>query len=220
LAELSLPGRVHVGTTPGPVSRLSTGHESLDTVLGGGVPRGRISELVGPLSSGKTSLLLTWLTAATRRGEFTAWVDLADALQPDSVAGADVDLRRLLWVRPCSVREGMRCTELLLQAGGFSLIVLDVGTHLAQPLRSHLWPRLLRAAEQSHTALVVLAPCRLAGSFAALSLRAHSRRALWQRGLWPLFEGFEASLSTERNQLGAPGRSVALLVGQAAAPAY
>lgn len=203
LADLSLPGRVHIGlTTPEPVRRVPGGIAAVDALLGGGVPRGRISEVLGPPSCGKTALILSLLATATRRGEVVACVDLADALHPASVAGAGADLQRVLWVRPPSAVDGMRCTELLLQAGGFAVVVLDFGMALRRPLRRHVWPRLLHAAEQSHTALVVLAPHRLAGSFAVLSLGVRPRRAVWQSGLWPLFDGFVATVRVERNKLG------------------
>lgn len=214
LAELSLPGRVHIGlTTPEPLRRLPSGVDRIDALLGGGVPCGRISEVLGPLSSGKTSLLHRLLTATTRRGEIVACVDLADALHPESVAIAGADLCRVLWVRPPSMPDALRCTELLLQAGGFALIVLDLGTLLPRPLRYHVWPRFMHAAQQSHTALVVLAPRRVAGSFAVLSLGLQPRRLLWQHGLWPLFEGFSTSVLQERNKLGvSEAKSVKLKV--------
>ena len=205
-------------TASEPVRRLSSGLEAIDALLRGGVPQGRISELLGPLSSGKTSFLLALFTAATRRGEVVACVDLADALHPESVAVAGTDLQRLLWVRPCSLTDGFRCTELLLQAGGFALVVLDLGTCRPRPQRSHVWPRhvwprLLRAAEQSHTALLVLAPQRVAGSFAVLSLSMQPRGPLWQRGAWPLFAGFHPALVMARNKLGIPeAKSVKLRV--------
>ncbi len=205
LADLSLPGNVRFGrTATESIARLPSGFTHLDALLGGGLPRGRISEVLGPLTSGKTSLLLGLLAAATRRGEVVACVDLADALHPASVAGAGVDLERVLWVRPPSVTDGMRCTELLLQAGGFALIVLDLGAVVPRPLRSHVWPRCLRAAEQSHTALVVLAPQRVAGGFAVLSLGLRARTPRWQHGAWPLFDGFDTTALVERNKLGAP----------------
>jgi len=206
LAELALPGRVHFGLgAPEPVRRLPSDRASLDALLAGGLPRGRVSEVLGPRSSGKTSLIFTWLAAATRRGEVVACVDLADALHPASVAVAGADLRRVLWVRPPSAVAGMRCTELLLHAGGFAMVVLDLGDPMPRPLRSHLWPRLLRVAEQSHTALVVLAPQRVAGSFAVLSLGIRSQRAVWHPGRWPLFEGFATAVHVARNKLGVPG---------------
>ncbi len=204
LANVALPGRVYVGCTAAePVRRLPSGVECLDALLAGGLPRGRLSELTGASSSGKTSLLLTLLAATTRRGEIAACVDLADALSPESVMKAGVDVQRFLWVRPPAVIEAMRCTDLLLQAGGFALIALDLGAALPRPLRSHIWPRLARAAEQSHTALVILAAHRVAGSCAALSLSLRSCVPRWQRGLWPLFEGFHITALVERNKLGA-----------------
>jgi hypothetical protein len=212
LTQLALPGRVHLGAAPEPVRRFTSGVAAVDALCDGGVPRGRISELLGPASSGKTSLLLTCLAAATRRGELAAWVDLADALHPASVAHAGADLQRVLWVRPPALTAALRCTELLLHAGGFAVVALDLGVPLFRPLHSHVWPRLLQAAEQSHTALIVLAPQRVAGSFAVLSLGLHLRRPLWRRGLWPLFDGFETVAAMMRNKLGMPGRQVALQV--------
>lgn len=210
LEQLSLPGRVHVGAAPEPLRRLPSGLTAVDILLGGGVPCGRISELVGGPSSGKTSLLLALLAASTRRGEVVACVDVADVLHPASVARAGADLQRLLWVRPPAVSAALRCTELLLQAGGFAVVVLDLGLPLPRRLRSPIWPRLLHAAERSHTALIILAPHRVAGSFAALSVGLRVQRPLWQRGLWPLFEGFQTVAALVRNKLGTPGGQITL----------
>jgi len=71
----------------------------LDASLQGGVPRGQLSELVGPPSSGRTTLLLQMLAAATRRGEIVAFVDTFDRLDLTSVVAAGVDFDRLLWIR-------------------------------------------------------------------------------------------------------------------------
>ncbi|MFN8624568.1 MAG: hypothetical protein U0587_01055 [Candidatus Binatia bacterium] len=212
LAQLSLPGRVHLGAAPEPVRRFTSGVAAIDALCDGGVPCGRISELLGPVSSGKTSLLLTCLAAATRRGELAACVDLADALHPASVADAGADLQRLLWVRPPALTAALRCTEVLLHAGGFAVVALDLGVPLPRRLPPHVWPRLLQAAERSHTALIVLAPHRVAGSFAVLSLGLRPRRPLWCRGLWPLFDGFETVAAIVRNKLGMPGRQIAVQV--------
>jgi hypothetical protein len=184
--------------------------EEVDAVLGGGWPCGRLSELIGPPSSGRTSLLLRVLAASTYSGAHVACVDLADTLHPESAARAGVALQRLLWVRPLSVVDAMRCTELLLQAGGFAVVALDLGTRLPCGRYGRVWMRLFRAAEQSHTALVVLAPQRVAGSVSVLSLQLRPRRACWQRGLWPLFQGFESLLQVTRNKLGPPGGSAVI----------
>jgi len=67
--------------------------------LTGGLPRGCLTEICGPASSGRTTMLLAALAAATRRGEFCVVVDASDALDPQSAAAAGVELERLLWVR-------------------------------------------------------------------------------------------------------------------------
>jgi hypothetical protein len=213
LAELPLPG-VRRGAVAEPLRRLKCDVPVIDTLLNGGWPQGRISELYGALSCGKTRLALALLAATSRQGEVVACVDLADALHPACVAAAGADLQRILWVRPPSWRDSMRCTELILKAGGFALVVLDLGHQLPRGTRAHTWPRLLHAAEQSHTALLVLAPQRVAGSFATLSVHMQARRVCWQPGLWPLFDGFESVVSLERNKLGQPGRQVMLGAGE------
>src|SRR5206468_11573498 len=76
----------------------SSGIAALDT-LTGGLPRGCLTEICGPASSGRTTLLLAALAAATRRGEFCAVVDASDSLDPHSAAAAGVELDHLLWVR-------------------------------------------------------------------------------------------------------------------------
>src|SRR5579859_4611960 len=76
----------------------SSGIPALDT-LTGGLPRGCLTEICGPASSGRTTLLLAALAAATQRGEYCAVVDASDALDPHSAAASGVDLERLLWVR-------------------------------------------------------------------------------------------------------------------------
>ena len=213
LAGLSLPGGVHVGLIPEPVRRLPSAVERIDALLEGGVPRGRISEVLGPFSSGKTSLLLALLAATTRRGEVAACVDLADALHPASVAHAGADLQRVLWVRPRTLPDGFRCTELLLQAGGFAVVALDLGVSVSRPWRAPVWSRLLRAAERSHTACVVLAAHHVAGSSTALGISLRSSAVRWQRGLWPLFDGFDTTVVVTRNKLGgSEAKSVKLKV--------
>jgi len=79
---------------------LATGIAPLDRLLGGGFPAGRLSAIGGPASCGRTSLGQALLARTTRRGEFAAWVDWADAFDPVSAEAAGVDLERVLWVRP------------------------------------------------------------------------------------------------------------------------
>src|SRR5262245_20701778 len=78
---------------------LPTGIAPLDAMLAGGLPRGQLSEIHGPASSGRTGLALAAAAHATRSGTLAAWVDPADRLDPASAAAAGVDLSRLLWLR-------------------------------------------------------------------------------------------------------------------------
>jgi hypothetical protein len=95
LSGITPASRLDVRPAP---EMVSSGIAALDA-LAGGLPRGCLTEICGPASSGRTTLLLAALAAATRRGEFCVVVDASDALDPHSAAAAGVDLDRLLWVR-------------------------------------------------------------------------------------------------------------------------
>ncbi|PYU95247.1 MAG: hypothetical protein DMG25_04765 [Acidobacteria bacterium] len=87
---------------------VSSGIAQIDSLTGaGGLPRGALTEIFGPDSSGRTSLLLSLLAQMTAREEACALVDSTDAFDPQSAEAAGVDLRRLLWVR-CAARAGTR----------------------------------------------------------------------------------------------------------------
>src|ERR1700683_2612830 len=95
LAGVTSASRLAVRPAP---EMVSSGIAAMDA-LTGGLPRGCLTEICGPASSGRTSLLLAALAAATQRGEFCAVVDASDALDPHSAATAGIELERLLWVR-------------------------------------------------------------------------------------------------------------------------
>src|SRR5437660_9450697 len=76
-----------------------SGVTELDAVLGGGFPRGSLVELCGPASSGRTSLTFSLLAEATEHQQACAFVDVADSLDPLSLAAAGVELPRVLWIR-------------------------------------------------------------------------------------------------------------------------
>jgi RecA/RadA recombinase len=90
----------------------STGVPVLDSRLGGGLPRGHLSEIVGPRSSGRTSLLLQVIASATARGELVALVDALDMLDPASAAASGIALDRLLWIRGHVVTNPGLCRDL------------------------------------------------------------------------------------------------------------
>lgn len=78
------------------------GVSEIDELLEGGLPIGAITEMVGPESSGRTAIALSFLSRLTHAGKVCAWVDVSDTLAPESAAAAGVDLSRVLWTR-CGV---------------------------------------------------------------------------------------------------------------------
>jgi hypothetical protein len=178
-----LGARVRRGAPPeAALPRCPTGLAAVDGLLGGGFPRGGLSEISGPPSSGRTSLALALLAAATVRGEAVALVDAADAFDPPSAEAAGVALARLLWVRPPGLAEALRSASHLLASRGFAVVVLDLaaGVRAAAPrvsalagpeaLGARTWLRLRQATSSTDTALVVVADARLAQGFADLAL--------------------------------------------------
>src|SRR5437868_12672883 len=99
--EAALQNRIPRALTPperATPERMPTGIASVDA-LTGGVPLGCLTEICGPASSGRTSVLLSLLTECMRRDEICALVDASDAFDPQSAANVGMDLARLLWVR-------------------------------------------------------------------------------------------------------------------------
>jgi hypothetical protein len=141
--------------------------------------QGAVAEVVGSLSSGRTSLLVACLREATRAGGAAALVDADDAFDPVSAARAGVDLGRVLWVRCGGRRDAaLRAADLLVRCPGFVLVALDVGespprVSLAQSFRLKL------AARRSGAALVVVARRRVFGAGAALAVETRRLELAW-----------------------------------------
>ena len=161
-----------------PAERLvTTGVPALDAALGGGVPRGQISELVGVVSSGRTAVLHRLLAQATSQAELAAVVDVGDAFDPSAAAAQGVRLDQLLWVRgeaESAVSRAIKALNLVVSAGGFGLVVFDAGGVPARALRQlpfTTWLRVQRVLEGSDTACVLLADAPLARSSAGASVR-------------------------------------------------
>jgi hypothetical protein len=209
----------HLGIRPAP-AMLSSGIAAINA-LTGGWPRGCLTEICGPASSGRTTVMLAALAAATRRGEFCVLVDASDALDPRSAADAGVELDRLLWVRcgensPATkngnrnknqnyqnqdyknhdeernkkhnrypaqsgrpnpdrrLEQLLHATDLLLESGGFGLVILDLSDlPLQQARRIPLttWFRFRRAVEHTPTVLLAIEQQPIAGSCSSLQLR-------------------------------------------------
>jgi recombination protein RecA len=104
----ALAGRIPSALSPAPrVNRpvAATGVAEIDELLDGGLPLGAITEMVGPESSGRTSVVLSFLAGMTQAARVCAWVDVSDMFHPESAAASGVDLSRLLWIR-CGVQKG------------------------------------------------------------------------------------------------------------------
>jgi hypothetical protein len=219
LAEVTPASRLTVPSMP---EMVPSGVRELDA-LTGGLPRGCLTEVCGPVSSGRTSLQLVVLAAATQRQETCALVDVSDAFDPVSAAMAAVNFERLLWIR-CGVEQtaaerrkntahsasrgdgsqgtlapkgrktgysegnteqALRVTDLLLQSGGFGLVIIDLGdvplkTARRIPLTS--WFRFQRAIEHTPTVLFVVTQAPCAQTCAALLLKVHAQSLVVGRG--------------------------------------
>ncbi len=236
--ETALAGRVLAPFRAGARSTpemLPTGIAQLDA-LAGGLPRGALTEVVGPASSGRTSIMLAALAAATAREEACALVDARDAFDPRTASAAGVDLKRLLWVRcknvsrfacrvsrarlpqssesaieksssvsptrwptfpapyaggwdslretrnvkreTSGVEQALKSADLLLQSGGFGVVVIDladVPPDMARRVPLTSWFRFRRAVEHTPTVLLVIEQEAFAKNCAALVIStAHS----------------------------------------------
>jgi recombination protein RecA len=234
--ENSLLPASQLAVRPAP-EMVSSGIPVLDT-LTGGWPRGCLTEICGPASSGRTTVLLAALAAAIGRDEFCVVVDASDALDPRSLAAAGADLDHLLWVRcgkdfphpsnsphghgstekqpnqkesgrlisraqftreveispPAKLNfdfgksrtpehrlaQALRVTDLLLESGGFGLIVLDLADLPVQAARRiplATWFRFRRAIEYQPTILLAIEQQPIAGSCSSLLLQLGAPRA-------------------------------------------
>ena len=169
-----------------------------DARLGGGFPRGHLSELVGPRSSGRTSVLLQTLAAATARGELVALVDALDMLDVTSASAAGIDLERFLWIRGhvvtnpgmCrdtnqrALEQAVKALTLVLQAGNFGIVVLDVAEAPNDAIRRlpfTTWLRLQRIIEGTQTACLLVGTELMARSSAGLTVRLNMAQGAGRR---------------------------------------
>jgi len=169
------------------VETLSTGIDEVDA-LTGGMPRGSISEIFGPASSGRTSLMFSMLAHATTHEETCALVDTNDVFAPTAAVAAGVDFNRLLWIRCAgNLEHAFKATDLLLHAGGFGLLILDLGDVPGKEARRIItswWYRFRRTVEDRPTVLTVISEEACTRSCAALVLELKGT-AEWSRAAEP-----------------------------------
>lgn len=208
---------------------LATGVPGLDELLFGGLPRGQVSEIHGPASSGRTGIALAVAARSTRAGALAAWVDPQDRLDPRSASDAGVELGRLLWLRgaasarePRSSHGGTRTRSpdggprpllaaisavgTLLGSGLFELVVVDlggIGRSGLQRLPGATWIRLQRMVESQPGALLVVADAHVAHGPAGVSLALRGAGASWSGDPGPgrLLRGLTAEVKAGRHAL-------------------
>lgn len=165
-----------------PQDNLPSGLAPLDRLIQG-LPRGGISEIVGPESSGRATLAHALLASSTARQEVCAYIDTADGLDPHSAAAAGVALEKLIWIR-CghNVESAFKATDLILHAGGFGVVVFDLSRVTDRALRSipiSYWYRFRRAVEDTPTILALIEREAQAKSCASMILELKRKKAVW-----------------------------------------
>ena len=146
---------------PAATRRLITGLSFLDQAIGGGLPKGAITELISAqISAGSASLIQALLQAAHRNRYFLALIDGRDSFDPSgSGRPGNGCLSYLLWVRCTKALEAIKAADLLLRDGNFPLVIVDLVLNAPQELRKisqTSWYRLQRLVESAPTACLVL----------------------------------------------------------------
>src|SRR3954447_12867593 len=160
---------------------LPTGIEHFDRMLEG-LPRGAVTEIYGPVGSGKTSFVYAFLASATQSGEYCAYVDATSAFDPVSVAGTGANLRNLLWVRCSAPDQALKAADLLLHSGGWGVVVLDVADVSAAVMRRlpvSCWYRFRRAVERTPTIFLVIESEAYVRNCATMALELPSAGPVW-----------------------------------------
>lgn len=247
LAQVRPASRLEVRPRP---EMISSGVAEVDAMTGG-IPRGCLTEICGGASSGKTSVMLAAISAATRSGETCVLIDASDSFDPASGEAAGVNLQKLLWVRCGEKRwlaalggrgnsrqpsvvsrqeksktkkqserrleQVLKATDLILQSGGFGMIVLDLaGIEESSVRRIPLawWFRFQRAVEHTKSALLVVSETPCAQTCATLGVRtkqsAFSTQQLTKPAHAELLEVMRIEAEVTRSRLQRkPARSVA-----------
>jgi hypothetical protein len=168
------------------LSPLPTGVASIDALLRGGFPRGQVSEVFGPASSGRTGLVFSVVARSTGNGALAGWIDAADRFDPVSASAAGVGLARLLWLRgdgsTRALPDAVAAASTLVGSGLFEITVLDlagVPSHDIRRLPGTTWIRLQRMVENAPPALLLLADAHVAHGPAGISLALTPSGTRW-----------------------------------------
>ncbi|HEV7487440.1 MAG TPA: hypothetical protein VGQ65_17350 [Thermoanaerobaculia bacterium] len=180
----------------------------LDALLGGGLARGKMTEIAG--RGTRFSIVIATLAAATSIGEAAALIDASDSFDPQLAEAAGVDLRRLLWVRPHTMKDTVTAAE-MTGATGFQLVIIDIGARHPPGRRvpDAAWVRLARVAESHGATILISAPYALTGTTSEAMILAHAPRPRWLgRGHAPrVLAGVETKLKLEKHRRLRPGQT-------------
>lgn len=200
---------------------ISTGFRKLDDVLGiGGLPKGRLSELTGFSTSGKTTLALKFLVQAQADGGQVSYIDQARYFDPDYAHRCGVDLSRLFVGTPYDLRETLAMAEALARNGGLSAVILDLldvfwTDPQVTPQLTTFLNHLPASLARSDTALLVLHASSAQGSPALSALASYATvrlqvaREHWLRRHGDV-RGYQVQVRVLKNQFGPPGRRVTI----------
>jgi len=193
---------------PDKYSGFSSGIEELDELLGGGFPTGKLTELGGNATSGRTSLALTAAAFATRQNHFVAWIDVNDSLDPHCVQQAGMAAERFIWLRFREAnfeRQAFKAAEEVIRGQSFRLLIFDLVGKRRIADRSARWIRLKRVLRETPMVCLVLSDKKQLSLGADLMLfcRGQSdRNALGNKRL--------CAIEIRRQRYAAPGRRVTL----------
>ena len=187
---------------------LPTTIEPLDALLGGGLARGKVTEVAG--RGERYSIVIATLAAATTLGEAAAFIDLGDGFDPQLGQAAGIDLRRMLWVRPATMKQAVMAAE-MIGATGIQFVALDAGLPPMRGKRAPdaAWVRLARGAESHGCTILVSAPYALTGTTSEAMIATFASRARWLgSGRGPrVLAGIETRLRLEKHRHKKTGES-------------
>jgi recombination protein RecA len=223
-------GRPPLAGTAAMVPHIPTSFPALDEALGiGGLARGRVSEILGPATSGKTTLALKFLAQAQADEGQVGYVGYAHAFDPDYAYRCGIDLSRLLIATPDNPAEALVTTEALATSAALSALVLDAPDTLCSDnadstLLAACLDRMVAPLARAGTVLLFLrAPiARVASGLSALAhhatVRLYITRERWLRTAVSLrgqhgdIRGYEGRVEILKNRLGPSGRIVTITI--------
>lgn len=200
------------GEAASPPRAAPTDLPALDAVLGGGIPRARITEVCGTPTSGASTLALQITARAQAEGLTAVCVDAAHVFSPDYAARFGIDLDSLLLVRPRQPADALEIAgDLVISRGADLILILSGAAPFEVPAGA--WQKLAVRVAKSPAAVLVVSPvgdrASTDKSYVSLRLRVERERWLWE-GV--RLTGYESRVTVVKNKLGAAGASAALAV--------